>query len=71
MTRFEVIGAFGSSFHPPPETLCELIYDTCGDGVLKAFNSQRPAIGAYGVAQNISRMTQISASAIYEAGSRG
>src|SRR5579871_1313950 len=36
MTRFEVVGAFESSFHPPPETLCEFIYDTCGDGVLKA-----------------------------------
>jgi hypothetical protein len=45
MTRFEGIGAFESSFHPPPETLCELIYDTCGDLVLKAFNAQRPAIG--------------------------
>jgi hypothetical protein len=50
MTRFEVIGAFESSFRPPLETLCALIYDTCGDGVLKALNSQRPAIGAYGIA---------------------
>jgi hypothetical protein len=57
MTRCEVIGAFESSFHPPPATLCELIYDTGGDGVLKAFNSQRPAIGPYRVAQIINRGT--------------
>jgi hypothetical protein len=30
MTKVEVIDAFESSFHPPPEALCELIYDTAG-----------------------------------------
>jgi arylsulfatase A-like enzyme len=29
------IGAFEGSFHPFPEILCELMYDTCGHGVLK------------------------------------
>jgi hypothetical protein len=55
--RLEVIGAFESSFHPPRETFCKLIYDTCGDGVLKAFNSQRPAMGACGVTPNTSSVT--------------
>jgi hypothetical protein len=69
MTRSEVVGALESSFHAPPEDFCKLMYDTCADGVLKAFNSQRPAIGAYAVAPSIYRMTPISAS-VYETGSR-
>jgi hypothetical protein len=36
MTTFEEIGAFESSFNAPPETVRDFIYDTCGNGVLKA-----------------------------------
>lgn len=35
-----------------------------------SFSSQRPAIAAFGVAQSTSRMTLISAAAIYETRSR-
>ena len=71
MTRLEEIGAFEDSFDPPPETLCEFIYDTCEDRFLKALNSQPPAIGVNGVAQSISRMTSFSASLILESSKKG